>query len=248
MTIDLDPSALTSGTAVAVATDAAGQTSAPVSLAVGSVVIGQLTANYTVTLPDGSTQLVVTNQYSAGNPLSFHVAGAIGYTGDLSFYLSPGDSDVFQPGAATLLGTASHTSDGWTLSGIDPSGWIGDETVFVSTGGGAQPIQFTVVSDQPCILARIHIGSLSRPDAGQQVWNNAFPKGTPESDAAQGIQKDGTKFPDDTKLPPTSANRAIMERKFSDAIHAAQEGSQEYKDLLRDFHHMEDYWGVEKEN
>ena len=154
-TIDVSPSSLGGATSVTiVVTDSEGVTNglSGTTFSISPVSLGQIT----VDTGDGSGP-TTTPVYSSGTSVSISVASVLTTNSGASiagvkFYLDTSGTGIYNPATVQLLtgSLASNGTGGFTLSGVNTSGWIGDQTLFVvaadSTGATNCPVQFQLVA------------------------------------------------------------------------------------------------------
>ena len=143
-TIDVSPSNLGGATTVTiVVTDSEGLAngSSGTTFSISPVSLGQIT----VDTGDGSGP-TTTPVYTSGTSVSISVASVLTTNSGASiagvkFYLDTSGTGIYNPSTVQLLtgSLASNGSGGYTLSGVNTNGWIGDQTIFAvaydSTGG-----------------------------------------------------------------------------------------------------------------
>ena len=165
-TIDVSPSSLGGATTVTiVVADSEGVTngSSGTTFSISPVSLGQIT----VDTGDGSGP-TTTPVYTSGTSVSISVASVLttnsGATiAGVKFYLDTSGTGIYNPATVQLLtgSLASNGTGGYTLSGVNTNGWIGDQTIFVvaydSTGAPSCPQQ-----DQTVLLAN----PVQQPAAG----------------------------------------------------------------------------------
>ena len=176
-TIDAAPTSLDGATQVTVeVTDSAGQI-VTYTQSLGSLVLGQITGS---TGSDGGS----TTTYANGTPISLSVANVFALDGgtisSVKFYRDTSGTGIYNPGTVQLLtGTAGTSGSAYTLSGVDTSGWIGSQAIFVvvteSTGGsGVAAPAMPIPPLDPTVIASFY-GDPNDPHTWNQPASNSGP-------------------------------------------------------------------------
>ena len=174
-TIDVSPSSLGGATSVTiVVADSEGVTngSSGTTFSISPVSLGQIT----VDTGDGNGP-TTTPVYTSGTSVSISVASVLttnsGATiAGVKFYLDTSGTGIYNPGTVQLLtGTlTSNGTGGYALSGVNTSGWIGDQTIFAvaydSAGATNCPETFLVSAKSANPPQWGSLGSIPRFNTG----------------------------------------------------------------------------------